>query len=387
MLIRAGGVNTGEEGTDPLTAGMSTHERDVATGPTEERPFAIVVTSVTHGTRLSALMEALATQAGLARRRIPVFAAVGDRLGAAGLAFESVRDASALELHLFERPAESVRGDDCRDALQAATYYLERQAGGPSGVLLICDAAALPAADWIATNLRTLTTGVDLVLASHVLAARPGRSRISSAVSMVGLLARYHRLAVRLEDAIDPVPWDPAPRHGYETGASLALTLSTFRLAGGAPNVPTGMARHLIARVRQCGGTARHCPRSRVFVPPHLLGGFDAAGRSAAPDLPFLVTDPEQLESVFRHRAALRAQLTERYRLLAAAERDRTVRSSLALATPAEIVSPGGMPVEQACHRLSARLEQLERKSWRQLSREPLGGAPYDERERQARPV
>lgn len=198
---------------------------------------------------------------------------------------------------------------------------------------------------------------------------------------MIGLLARYHRLAVRLEDAIDPRPWDPAPRHGYETGASVALWHGTLGRAGGIPDVPDGMARHLIARIRQWGGKVRHCPRARVFVPPRLLCGFDMVSGPPATDIPFLVTEPEQLERAFRHRAALRKQLCERYATLPADERARAVRCSLALMTPAEIVSPVGMPVEQACERMEARLKQLGSSAWTSLpsdSPRPLREDPKD---------
>jgi hypothetical protein len=65
---------------------------------------------------------------------------------------------------------------------------------------------------------------------------------------------------------------DPWPRHDYEGGASIALTLETYRAIGGAPVLPIGEDRALFDAVRADGRRVRHAPDVRVFTSSRLRG-------------------------------------------------------------------------------------------------------------------
>lgn len=318
-------------------------------------PFAVIVTRPRSAPVLRQFVRALAGQAGLDGARIPVFAPAGDRRGAVAAAFGAVDDA-ALELHLFGRDARRSQAGDCREVLEAAAYDLRRSSEAADPVVLMIDAEALPSHDWIAGKLRALESGADLVCGSPVPSLRGEAG--PDAPDALASIARYRRLCVRLEDALDPVDWDPAPRHGDESGLSLAFRLSALLSAGGVPDVPSDLAGHMVARLRQSGCKIRHCPRSRVFVPPHMLAPFEA-GRRIDAGLPIAVPDPGHVEQTFRHRARLRKQLERRYADLHAPERDRAVRSHLALLAAPVDTAPRTVPIEHACAVLRRRLAEL----------------------------
>ena len=335
---------------------ISPMNRSAAHRKPEDAAFAVIVTPTVSGTGIRPLIEALAGQEGLARNRITVFAAVGERLGAAATAVEALAPGGSLQLHLLGCEQSSTNAAASREVIRAAVYHLSRNAEGSDPALLMLDAEAIPAPDWVACNLRALAAGADLVCGNALPMARSARGRRAADLDAV---LRYAQLAVRMEEMLDPVPWDPAPRHRDDSGVSLALRLSRLRLAGGVPDVPVDICRQLLARVRQSGGAVRHCPRSRVFVPPGRLLGAEERRCVTDAELPTPVPDPEHLERSLHHRARLRAVVERRCAGVPRAERRRAVRSQLALATASAEIAPRAVPVEQACAILRSRLEEL----------------------------
>jgi hypothetical protein len=152
-----------------------------------------------------------------------------------------------------------------RLALDAAADLL---ADG-TDLLLSTDADTLVAPDWFAANAGLLRANWDAVAGRAVTprAERAGLGR--QAKHRLDLLGRYYTLLDRLRAEGGDEPW---PCHHYEGGASVALTLGTYRRIGGAPTPPLGEDRALFDRVRAVGGRVCHPVRLRVFTSARVRG-------------------------------------------------------------------------------------------------------------------
>jgi len=87
---------------------------------------------------------------------------------------------------------------------------------------------------------------------------------------IAALERRYWRLITAVEDAIDPQPYDPAPRHSRESGSNFAIRADVFDAIGGVPVVTTGAARAMSDAVRARDGRVRHsnAPLAAASAPP-----------------------------------------------------------------------------------------------------------------------
>ena len=83
------------------------------------------------------------------------------------------------------------------------------------------------------------------------------------------LLAALH---ARLENLIDPRAHDPWPRHIWAWGASLALTVETYRAVGGVPLVALAEDRALADAVERAGFRLRRSHAPLVYTSPRRIG-------------------------------------------------------------------------------------------------------------------
>jgi hypothetical protein len=139
-----------------------------------------------------------------------------------------------------------------------------------AGVLLTTDADARPPQNWISENLRAIEIGADLV--GGYLVIDEAEPLPQTARAFRELWERYWQKVRAIEDAIDPRPWDPPPRHGDHTGASLALTAKIYRAAGGVPPIPTGEDRGLVNAAIAAGGRLVHPLSVWMRVSPRQEG-------------------------------------------------------------------------------------------------------------------
>uniref|UniRef100_UPI001E61DD75 glycosyltransferase n=1 Tax=Methylobacterium sp. Leaf118 TaxID=2876562 RepID=UPI001E61DD75 len=225
--------------------------------------------------RLPRLLRALAAQDGFdAGHRLRVVIVANNCTDAtvpALRALEASGALAAIELRLIEARLDAPRahvGTARRMALDAGADWLE-SAGAPDGVLLTTDADARLDPGWVAANLRALT-GAEIVGGRLVIDAEgPDESALAEFHARV---ERYWSGVRALEDALDPPPHDPAPRHGDHTGGSLALRASLYRRVGGLPELPRGEDNALVAAVQRAGGRLRHCPAVCVRVSARTAG-------------------------------------------------------------------------------------------------------------------
>lgn len=141
---------------------------------------------------------------------------------------------------------------------------------GPTGYILTTDADTRPPANWLEMNLAAISSGFDVVGGKIAI----DRSEpLSDAVSALGLLTDRYWARVRdIEDAIDPVSWDPPPRHGDHTGASLCVTVSAYRQCGGVPLIPSSEDRALVQAIVRRGGRLAHPATIWTRASPRTVG-------------------------------------------------------------------------------------------------------------------
>jgi hypothetical protein len=138
--------------------------------------------------------------------------------------------------------------------------------------LLTTDADACVDSNWIAFNLLELKRGADAVA---------GRIDIDPAEAAM-IPARLHEddarecpyadLLDRINAELDPDPFDPWPRHSEHSGASIAVTVSAYRRAGGIPDMPLGEDRAFFSALRRVDARIRHAPEVRLVVSGLTIG-------------------------------------------------------------------------------------------------------------------
>ncbi len=163
-------------------------------------------------------------------------------------------------------PARANAGWARRLALDAAAARLT----AAGDVLASTDADTLPDLYWLVRTLDHLDAGWNAVAGQARL--DPGELRTLSPTHRLRFaqIRRYQRSLDRLKAMRDPS--EPWPRHFYEGGASIALTLETYRRIGGAPTPSVGEDKALFDRVRQVGGRVRHPMDVRVVTSARLVG-------------------------------------------------------------------------------------------------------------------
>lgn len=148
-----------------------------------------------------------------------------------------------------------------RLALDAAADMLD----APDDLLMSTDADTLVAPDWFAANARRLAQGWDAVAGRAVTTRAERAAHGGRAKRRLDALGRYYTLLDRLRAATRPDA-EPWPRHYYEGGASIALTLDLYRRIGGAPTPPLAEDRALFERIRGVGGRVCHPVDVRAFT-------------------------------------------------------------------------------------------------------------------------
>ena len=217
-------------------------------------PFCVCVPARDEADRLPRLLDALAHQTGVGRVRVALCinnTTDGTRRQAEAVAaaHEATLTLSIVE-HTFA-PEHAHAGSARAAALDLGLDLLDGK-----GVLLSTDADARPPSDWVSANLDAVSAGADLVGGALTLDEDEPESQALQTGWAVW--RDYWRQVRAIEDALDPVPWDPAPRHGDHTGASLAITTSAYRAAGGTPRLPTGEDRALVLAAQRAGARLVH---------------------------------------------------------------------------------------------------------------------------------
>lgn len=288
-------------------------ERAQAAGPGKEI-LCVCVPARNEADRLPQLLDALAAQSrpGL----IPVSIAVNNTTDHSLDVIAAARQRHAGRLNLYVAEAEFApdlahAGSARRLAMEGG---LEVLAALDHAALVSTDADATPPRDWLCNIEAALENGADLV--GGQIEIDPNEALPEAVCRFRMTWDRYWQAVRAIEDDIDPLPWDPAPRHGDHTGASLAIRANIYRACGGVPLLATGEDRALVAAALAMGAKLVHPVNVRIYVSPRVVGRAQGGMAAAMQQLFAYAEDGTRpMAPAFEHwkaRATWRKQLRER---------------------------------------------------------------------------
>ncbi|MES3092966.1 glycosyltransferase [Sphingomonas aerolata] len=217
--------------------------------------FCVCVPARDEADRLPILLDALARQDvdGPIRVSILINNTVDDSVAAVARAQAAWGERLHLAVACHDLPPERAHAGTARRlAMEAGLECIDPD----RGVLISTDADTRPPSDWISAMLRAIDAGLDIVGGRIVVDdAEPLAADMDA---MQVKLDRYWACVRAIEDDIDPCRWDPAPRHGDHTGASLAILAPLYSAAGGVPAIPAGEDRALVEAAVAAGGRLGH---------------------------------------------------------------------------------------------------------------------------------
>jgi GT2 family glycosyltransferase len=254
---------------------------------TAEPRICVCVPARDEAERLPSLIAALAAQDWPGR--LPVAIALNNTTDGSRDVLDALgaRHSRAIDLtiddHVF--PAHLAHAGSARR--RAMDLGLDVVGSDDRAILLTTDADARPPIDWVRRNVEAVGRGADLVGGALALDEDEPISDLVRARWTA--LAAYWRAVRGVEDEIDPISWDPPPRHGDHTGGSLAITVAAYRAAGGVPALPLREDAALVTAARAKGFKVAHPSDVWTRVSPRTAaraqGGMSAVMAAlAGPD-------------------------------------------------------------------------------------------------------
>lgn len=250
--------------------------------------------------RLPVLLDALAAQDWPGP--VPVCVGINNTTDESIAMIDAARQRhrGRLSVHIAQAdfpPDLAHAGSARRLAMDAGLAVLSH---ADDAVLVSTDADTRPPRDWLASTAAAFAEGADVV---------GGRLDIDPAEPLPAPVQRLrdawdlYWAAVRaIEDDIDPRPWDPAPRHGDHTGASLAIRAEVYRSCGGVPLVATGEDVALVNAALAAGARLVHPASVYTCVSPRLDGRAQGGMAAAMQDLVDAAqSDAAQMAPSFDH--------------------------------------------------------------------------------------
>lgn len=234
------------------------------------RRIAVAIPARNEAANLPSCLAALTKAAeALAKDAIKVVVLANNCDDGTAASVSEVDHGGRLHLTLVERQLPrslAHAGFARRSALDAAADLLR----DPGDLLLSTDADTAVTEDWFIRTEHYVDQGFDAVAGLARLKPRELRGLPPTLRRRFAALRRYDQAIGYLRAARDAT--EPRPRHFYEGGASIALTLRAYRAIGGAPTPTVGEDKALFDAVRAIGGRVRHPLDVRVLTSPRLVG-------------------------------------------------------------------------------------------------------------------
>jgi cellulose synthase/poly-beta-1,6-N-acetylglucosamine synthase-like glycosyltransferase len=152
-----------------------------------------------------------------------------------------------------------------RLAMEAATESLRL----PTDLILSTDADTIVTPDWLTRMLDHFDRGFDAVAGRPIMRSAELSGLAAEQRARLQAVGKYQALVAYLRRRRTG---DDAAHHNCESGASIALTLASYRAIGGCPAVPLGEDRALFAAVRRAGGRVCHAGDVKVYTSGRLVG-------------------------------------------------------------------------------------------------------------------
>lgn len=172
-----------------------------------------------------------------------------------------------LRLAVVQLPPHRANVGTARRLLMDAAHHRLVQVGRPHGIIASTDADTIVDSHWIAQIRSEIRRGCEAV-GGRILTYPDGkRVRMNHLRDVT-----YRMLIARLEAYVDPLPFDPWPRHFQHFGASLALTSAAYERIGGLPNVPYLEDEALYQALLRTDTHIRKSPNVRVTTSTRTFG-------------------------------------------------------------------------------------------------------------------
>jgi cellulose synthase/poly-beta-1,6-N-acetylglucosamine synthase-like glycosyltransferase len=229
-----------------------------------KRRIAIAVPARDEARRIGACLDRLCALERDARHERPIVVVAANNCRDRTASVAAAHGAIAVSVTL--PPERAHAGWARRVALEAAAAVL----GAANDILLCTDADTLVAPDWLRRTIDHLDAGWDAVAGLARLDPRELRRLTRPHRMRLALVRRYGQALDRLKARQHgSEPW---PRHYYEGGASIAMTLRAFRELGAAPTPRVGEDKALFEEIRRRGGRVRHPLDVKVTTSARLDG-------------------------------------------------------------------------------------------------------------------
>jgi cellulose synthase/poly-beta-1,6-N-acetylglucosamine synthase-like glycosyltransferase len=283
---------------DPFTAAFETNRLPVSASTDLLFRCIVAIPVKNEAERLPACLAALADQRDrlgrpVDREAFGIVVFANNCTDGSGDLARALGNELSLPLRVVEislMPGAAHAGNARRGAMDAALDWLaERSATG--GVILTTDADSRVSPDWIASNLAAIRAGADMVLGQIRLDG--DGDLLPEALHRRGQLeSEYEALLTELTAHVDPLPYDPWPRHATISGASVAITRKIYEEVGGLPRVPLGEDKALVAALIRIDARIRHAPEVSVMTSGRCYG---RAPGGVADTLRLRSSDPDAL--------------------------------------------------------------------------------------------
>lgn len=141
------------------------------------------------------------------------------------------------------------------------------QVGRPHGIIASTDADTIVDCHWIDQIRAEIDQGCEAV-GGRILTRPDGNLvRLNHLRDVT-----YRMLIARLEAHLDPLAFDPLPRHFQHFGASMALTCAAYKRVGGLPDVPHLEDEALYTALLRTDTRIRKSPNVRVTTSTRMHG-------------------------------------------------------------------------------------------------------------------
>lgn len=182
-------------------------------------------------------------------------------------AYQRRYPAFALRVAAIQLPPEKANVGTARRLLMDDACKRLRQVGRPQGIIASTDGDTRVDTDWLAQIQAEVDRGSDAVCGRILTQSDENPVRLNHLRNVT-----YRMLIARLEASLDPLPFDPWPRHFQHFGASLALTCAAYERVDGLPNVPYLEDEALYRVLVQTDSRVRQSPFVRVTTSTRMEG-------------------------------------------------------------------------------------------------------------------